>query len=84
MTRHELLLPDLGLGNRPITISLWLVAQGDRVSEGEPVVEIVAGPVVVDLPAPVDGVLVETLVSEDEPLAVGQRLAVIEREQGPH
>jgi pyruvate/2-oxoglutarate dehydrogenase complex dihydrolipoamide acyltransferase (E2) component len=81
MSQFELILPDLGLGNRPIVVSLWLVQPGTRVSEGEPVVEILAGPVVVDLPAPVDGVLVETLVSEDEPLVVGQPLAVIRSDE---
>jgi len=78
MARHDLFLPDLGLGDQPIAAGLWLVAEGRRVSAGEPVLEIVAGSVVVDLPAPVDGLLVETLVDEDMALQPGQRLAVIE------
>lgn len=78
MRRHDLLLPDLGLGDQPIVAGLWLVAEGRRVVAGEPLLEIVAGSVVVDLPAPVDGVLVEALVEEDVPLQPGERLAVIE------
>ena len=80
MTRFDLILPDLGLGEQPVLAGLWLVEQGGHVSAGEPVLEVLAGSVVVDLPAPTDGVLVETLVDEDTPLQPGQRLAVIRAE----
>jgi len=79
--RYELTLPELGLDVGPIAVSLWLVEPGSAVAEGEPVVEVLAGPAVVDLPSPADGVLVECLVAEDEPVHVGQVLAVIEAEQ---
>ena len=78
MPRYELILPDLGIADQPIVAGLWLVAEGSRVAEGDTLLEILAGSAAVDLPAPADGVLVETLVAEDEPLYVGQRLAVIE------
>lgn len=80
MSRYELLLPDLGLGDVPITVSVWLVKPGSRVAAGDRVVEILAGPATVDLPSPVDGTLVKILADEDEPLTVGQCLAVIRRE----
>ncbi len=78
MPRHQLIVPDLGLGNQPMTLSLWLVRPGSRVARRQPIVEIAAGPATVDLPSPADGVLVEMLVDEDEPVAVGQPLAVVE------
>ena len=78
MSRHELIMPDLGIDEVPIVVSLWLVELGSRVAEGEHVLEVLAGPVTVDLPAPAAGELIETLVAEDDVLAVGQRLAVIE------
>lgn len=78
MSEIELRLPDLGLDDRPISLSGWLVSRGARVEEGEPVAEILAGPVTVDLPSPVAGVLVQRLVDVDEALSVGQVLAVIE------
>lgn len=76
----DLLLPDLGMDDQPIVLSSWLVRRGRRVSAGEGVAEVLAGPATIDLPSPVDGILVEKLVDEDEPIAVGQRLAVIEAE----
>lgn len=79
MRRHELTLPDLGIDEGPIVLSLWLVERGSRVLEGDPLVEILAGSALVDLPAPADGVLTETLAAEDDPLHVGQPLAVIKK-----
>ena len=72
-----LILPDLDLGDQPIVLSLWLVARGQRVQAGESVAEVLAGPVAVDLPATVDGVLVEKLVAEGERITAGQQLAII-------
>jgi pyruvate/2-oxoglutarate dehydrogenase complex dihydrolipoamide acyltransferase (E2) component len=80
MNREDLVLPDLGLDQEPVVLSLWLVKKGERVVEGEPVVEVLAGEATVDLPAPADGILAEKLVAAGDPLAVGQRLAVIETE----
>jgi pyruvate/2-oxoglutarate dehydrogenase complex dihydrolipoamide acyltransferase (E2) component len=80
MPRHEVILPDLGLGDQPMTLSVWLVSPGHRVARRQPILEILAGPATVDLPSPTAGTLVEILVEEDEPVAVGQRLAIIESE----
>jgi pyruvate/2-oxoglutarate dehydrogenase complex dihydrolipoamide acyltransferase (E2) component len=74
---HQLRLPDLGLSNVPVTVSLWLVPEGQRVIEGDRVVEVVAGDVAVDLSAPASGVLVEQRVKEDEHVEAGQILGLI-------
>jgi len=76
----ELLLPDLGLGSTPITLSLWLVKQGSRVAEGEPIAEILASCATVDLPSPTEGILVKKLVAEGDSIAIGQPLALIEND----
>jgi pyruvate/2-oxoglutarate dehydrogenase complex dihydrolipoamide acyltransferase (E2) component len=73
-----LVLPDLGLGDEPITTTLWLVARGGRVSRGDRILEVLSGCATVDLPAPADGVLVEKLVGEDERVRVGQVLGLVE------
>ncbi|MCH8923955.1 MAG: biotin/lipoyl-binding protein [Planctomycetes bacterium] len=75
--RTPLTLPDLDMGEIPITVSLWLVEPGERVIEGDRVVEILAGAATVDLPAPTSGVLVEVLVDEDDRVKVGQTLGYI-------
>ncbi len=78
MPRHDLVLPELGIDDQPIVLSLWLAKEGRRVVEGDPVVEVLCGGATVDLPAPADGVLLARLAEEGDPLAVGQRLAVID------
>ncbi len=78
--RHLLVLPELGLGARTVTASVWLVELGAEVNAGDRLLEVLCGSVTIDLPSPASGVLIETLVDEDEPLSVGQPLAVIESE----
>ena len=78
MPQYELTMPDLGIDDQPITVSSWLVKRGTHLTEDEPVLEVLCGGVTVDLPAAMHGILLEKLVSADEVLEVGQRLAVIE------
>ncbi len=77
----KLQLPDLGLGDTPMVLSLWLVKQGSRVAAGEPIVEVLAGCATVDLPSPTDGTLIEKLVAEGDAISVGQPLAMIENDE---
>ncbi len=79
-TRRFVVLPDLGVADGPVVLSVWLVKVGERVAAGEPVAEVMTGSATVDLPTPADGVLAEKLAAEGEPLAIGQRLAAIECE----
>jgi pyruvate/2-oxoglutarate dehydrogenase complex dihydrolipoamide acyltransferase (E2) component len=77
---HHLTLRDLGMGEEPIVLSLWLARRGARVVAGEPLAEVLCGVATVDLPSPADGVLANKLVAEGDPLTIGQRLAVINDE----
>ena len=76
----ELRLPDLDLPGVPVAASAWHAAVGDRVVEGDRLIEIAAGDVVVDLSAPATGVLAERCVKIDDSLQVGQTLARIQPE----
>jgi pyruvate/2-oxoglutarate dehydrogenase complex dihydrolipoamide acyltransferase (E2) component len=78
MNDHHLTLPDLGFDDQPVVVSMWLVKEGAAITEGEPLIEVLAGPVAVDLPAPVEGVLTKKLVADGETLTLGQQLAIIE------
>lgn len=76
--RHVVVLPELGLGLRSLVVSLWLVEPGSEVTAGDRLLEILAGEATVDLSAPVSGVFVEALVDDEQPVIVGQPVAVIE------
>ena len=76
-SRHEITMPDLHLAETATSLSVWLVAVGTEVVAGDRIVEILAGDVIVDLPAPATGTLVETFVVEDDPVATGQVLGIV-------
>ncbi|HVX09640.1 MAG TPA: lipoyl domain-containing protein [Pirellulales bacterium] len=71
-------LPDLGLGETPIVASLWLVERGSEVTEGDRLLEVLAGEVTVDLSAPASGILSQRLVEDDDPIVTDQPLAIIQ------
>ena len=75
--RYELLMPDLGLPATPAVASSWLVEAGRQVRAGDRLLEVLAGSVTVDLPAPAAGVVSQLFVEEDDPLSPGQVLALI-------
>ena len=77
----EIIVPDLDLPGVPLAVCSWLVAPGERVYEGDRVLEILAGEITVDIGSPAAGVLSEQLVPEDEPVAVGQVVGRIEVEE---
>ena len=70
MARHEFRLPDIGEGLAEAEVSRWLVAEGDRVSEDQPVVEMMTDKATVELPAPGGGVVVERRAAEGDARAV--------------
>jgi len=76
----ELVLPELDLPGVAVVVSAWHGKVGEKVVEGDRLVEVTAGDVTVDLAAPASGVLAERCVRMDERLTVGQILARIRPE----
>jgi pyruvate/2-oxoglutarate dehydrogenase complex dihydrolipoamide acyltransferase (E2) component len=78
--RVTLLMPDLDLDGRSVTASCWLIPVGRAVVQGDRLLELSAGEVLVDLPSPATGRLVETHVAEGDVVIPNQPLATIEAE----
>lgn len=78
--RVALVLPDLGLGALPLTVSQWLVRRDGAVVEGDRVLEVLADSVSIDVSAPASGRLVQQCVGPDDELRPGQTLGTIECE----
>jgi pyruvate/2-oxoglutarate dehydrogenase complex dihydrolipoamide acyltransferase (E2) component len=76
--RQRLAVPEFGIRDVPLTLSLWLVPPGADVIAGDRVAELAAGGVTIDLEAPVSGRLVAQLADEDELLATGAVIAEFE------
>ena len=77
VTPVPVVVPDLGLGETPVVLSLWLVPQGSNVLEGDRVVELATNPATVDLLAPVAGECVHQFVDEDAVVFPGMVIAEI-------
>ncbi len=78
MARVELRMPELGNEITEAQVDALLKGVGDKVSAGEEVVTVTTPKVTMDLEAPAAGTVVETPVEEDDIVAVGAVLAVIE------
>ncbi len=78
MRLEAVILPDLGTGpDLPIVISHWFAACGDRVWEGERLVEVLVGPATFDVPSPVTGRLTEIRGLEDDRVEAGSILGLV-------
>jgi pyruvate/2-oxoglutarate dehydrogenase complex dihydrolipoamide acyltransferase (E2) component len=78
-TRTPILLPELGAG--PARLSVWFAEVGDRVYEGDRLVEVLLGGATFDVAAPATGRLAERWALVDDPLTPGQVLGVVEGEE---
>src|ERR1700680_1149726 len=74
----EVTMPQMGESVVEGTVTKWLVKQGDRVEEDQPLCEISTDKVDTEIPSPGAGVIAKLIASEGETLPVGAPLAVIE------
>ena len=74
-------LPELAEGVGEATVSYWHFKEGERVEEGQDLVELSTDKATFNLPAPCSGTLIEILSQEGETIKVGEALANIEKEE---
>ena len=78
MRLEAVILPELGTGpNEPIVISHWYAGLGEKVWEGDRLVEVLVGPATFDVPAPADGRLAEIRGQEDDRVGPGAVLGLV-------
>ncbi|BDV44172.1 dihydrolipoamide acetyltransferase component of pyruvate dehydrogenase complex [Geotalea uraniireducens] len=73
-------LPDLGEGITEAELRRWLVKEGDRVREHQPVAEVETDKAVVEVPAPRAGTVQQLARREGEMVRVGTTLLLIAEE----
>jgi pyruvate dehydrogenase E2 component (dihydrolipoamide acetyltransferase) len=76
----EVTLPDLGEDIEHATVNFWHFKEGDKINEGDDLVELQTDRAVVNIPSPVNGVILEVLVEEGDIVEVGEALATIDEE----
>ena len=78
MRLEAVILPDLGTGpDEPIVVSYWFAARGEKVWEGDRLVEVLVGPATFDVPAPRSGRLTEIKGLEDDRVMPGDILGMM-------
>ena len=73
-----IILPDLGAN--AVRLSVWFIDPGDRVYEGDRVVEVLSNGATFDVSSPVTGRFIEKKAHPDDPLVPGQLLGIVEVE----
>ncbi len=74
----DVTLPKWGMTMQEATVSEWLVAVGDEVTEGQANVRIESDKVEADVESPGTGRITEIVVAEGEDAEVGSVIARIE------
>ena len=74
----DLKLPDIGEGIAEGEILKWLVKEGDKVSEEQPLVEVMTDKVNVQIPSPWTGTVRSILAKEGDTVKVGQVILVVD------
>jgi 2-oxoisovalerate dehydrogenase E2 component (dihydrolipoyl transacylase) len=78
MAQRVVKLPDIGEGTTEAEIVGWLVKVGDKVTEEDPLAEVMTDKATVEIPSPVSGIIVALNGKIGEKLAVGSDLVVLE------
>ena len=73
-------LPHVGESVTEAVIERWLKQVGDRVEKYEPLAEVVTDKVSMEMPSPVDGILVDILVDAGQTIPMGAEIAEIATE----
>ena len=81
-TYQQFRLPDVGEGLTEGEILQWLVAVGDTVRDGQPIVEVETAKAAVELPSPFAGVVTDLLVDVGSTVAVGTPIITIDIDPG--
>ncbi|WP_206241363.1 dihydrolipoamide acetyltransferase family protein [Novosphingobium terrae] len=80
MATFTFTLPDIGEGIASAEITRWHVAEGDTISEDQPLADMMTDKATVEIESPVSGRIVQLAGKLGDAVAIGAMLAVIETE----
>jgi 2-oxoglutarate dehydrogenase E2 component (dihydrolipoamide succinyltransferase) len=78
MANFEIIMPKMGESIEEATITNWFVKEGDKVKEDDVLLEIATDKVDSEIPSPVEGIVKKLLFKQDEVVAVGTVIAIID------
>jgi pyruvate/2-oxoglutarate dehydrogenase complex dihydrolipoamide acyltransferase (E2) component len=72
--QFDLTMPDIGATSE-MYLAAWIKEPGQAVVRGEIIAEVLTDKVNTELPCPIDGIVDELLIEEDDRVTVGQVIA---------
>ena len=78
MAQFEIIMPKMGESITEATITKWFVKPGDKVEEDDVLLEIATDKVDSEIPSPVAGIFKKVFFQQDETVAVGAVIAIID------
>jgi len=82
MAEIEVRLPDLGEdAGTEARVSFWYVSEGERVEEGDDLVQMLTDKATFDVPSPAAGTVLKRVAEEDQEVKVGQVLCRLKTEE---
>jgi 2-oxoisovalerate dehydrogenase E2 component (dihydrolipoyl transacylase) len=83
MARYVFRLPDVGEGVAEAEIAAWRVSPGERVSEDQPLVEVMTDKATVEISSPVTGSVLKISGTPGDRIAVGSTLIEFDVAEAP-
>ena len=80
MSEFKVQMPKLGESVQEATITKWFVKEGDKIEEDGAMFEVATEKVDSEIPSPVDGVISKIFYKENDLVAVGEIVAIIQVE----
>jgi pyruvate dehydrogenase E2 component (dihydrolipoamide acetyltransferase) len=74
----NIILPKLGEGIEEAVVSLWHFAEGDTISAGDDIVEIVTDKATFNVPSDSSGKITKIIHPEGDTVKIGETLAELE------
>ena len=74
---ERVVMPKLGLTMEEGTVLQWLRREGEQVTKGEPILEVEGDKTTSEVESPADGVLLRTVVCENETVPVGDVVGLV-------
>ena len=73
----DVIMPALGMAQETGVLLQWLKAEGEQVSQGEPLMEIETDKATIEVEAPASGILADVSARPGDEIPVGQTIALI-------
>jgi 2-oxoglutarate dehydrogenase E2 component (dihydrolipoamide succinyltransferase) len=74
----EIQVPEVGNDAKEAILVAWHKQPGDPVAKDEPIADVMTDKVNVEIVSPAAGILKETRVAADDPVAIGAVIATLE------